>query len=111
MGARGKVRVQQVINSMELSPSSEAASRSATQEYPNILWNPKVRYRTHKSHADPVDTTQSYFSKIRCNIILPPKSTSSCWPLSFRLSHQNPICIALLPLAYVILLDFRTLVV
>jgi hypothetical protein len=27
---------------MELSPSSEAASRAATQELPNISWNPKV---------------------------------------------------------------------
>jgi hypothetical protein len=75
----------QLINSMELSLSCEAASCAATQEFSNILWNLKVHYRVHNSPSpmpvlrqiNQVHTTPSYFSNISLNIVLPPMSRCS----------------------------------
>jgi hypothetical protein len=47
-----------------------------------------------RSQINPVHATLSYLSKIDLNIILSPTSRS----LSFWLSHQNPICLPLLPM-------------
>jgi hypothetical protein len=64
---------------MELSASWDANSCSATQEFPNILWNPKVHYRVYKSppmapvssQINTVHIAPSFLFKIRFNIIHP----------------------------------------
>jgi hypothetical protein len=71
--------------SMELSSTLEADSRSAYQEIPRILWNPKVNYRVYKS-APPVPVL-SHMNPIH-NI--PPQSLKIFFILSFHLRLGLP---------------------
>jgi hypothetical protein len=80
---------------MDLRPS---------QEFSNILWNPKVDYRVHKnlplvpilSDINPDHTISSYFSKITFNIILLFTTRSSYRSPFFWPSHQKSAWIPLL---------------
>jgi hypothetical protein len=62
---------------MDQSHSWERASCTATQEFPNILRNPDLQYRGHKSpppvpnlsQINPVHNTPSYLLKIHFNIV------------------------------------------
>jgi hypothetical protein len=70
----------QVTNFKEMSRSWQAAICAATQELPNILWNPKVHYHVHKSpppvsilsQINLVHTISSHLSKIDLNIVMCP---------------------------------------
>jgi hypothetical protein len=79
-----------VANSMQLSPSEEATSRSATR-FSNILSDPKAYYRVHRSsilvpilsQINTAYTIPSYSSKIHFNIIPSLTSRYSQRSLSF----------------------------
>jgi hypothetical protein len=69
-----------LTNSMEQKISWETNSRSATQEFTNILCDSKDYYPVYKSphlfpvlsQMNPINTTPPYFCKIRVIIILTP---------------------------------------
>jgi hypothetical protein len=87
-----------LTTSVELSLSWKATISWGTQEFPGILWNPKVHYRIHKipllvptlSHMNIVHTTLSYIFKNHFNIIL-PRMSRYCH-CSSRLAFQLKSC-------------------
>jgi hypothetical protein len=93
------------------SPSWEPNVSSASQEFPHILWKPKVQYHIHKcpphlsilSQPNPVQTPTSHFLKIHLNPFcsnVGPRPTlwfSSSRRFSLSLTLSNPI---FLPPAY-----------
>jgi hypothetical protein len=70
---------------MEKVPYYEADSHSPSQEFPLLLWNPKIHCRFHKSHPllrilsqmNPTHLFPPYFPKIHCNIIVPSTTRTS----------------------------------
>jgi hypothetical protein len=78
-------------NSLKQSPFWGVDSWLSTQEFPNILRNPKVHYAVHNNppltQSNPVHTLPTYFFKIHLNVILPSTSTSSWWSPSIVPSY------------------------
>jgi len=70
---------------MEQNLYREANSRSASQEIPHLLWNPKIHCSVHKnpplipllSQMNPVQNFSPYFCKFHANIIILSTSRTS----------------------------------
>jgi hypothetical protein len=94
---------------------------SPSQEFPHILWNPKVHYCVHMclrpvrilSQINPVHASPSHFLKIHFSIIVPSTPVCSKRSLSNTLPQQNAVCTnPCLPCpAHLIILDLITQVI
>ncbi|PNF26687.1 hypothetical protein B7P43_G03382, partial [Cryptotermes secundus] len=68
-----------------------ATNSAVTEEFPSILWNPKVYYPVHKSpplipilsQYHPIHNIPSYLSRISFNIFHPPTPWFSQWSLDW----------------------------
>jgi hypothetical protein len=102
---------------MELSPSWEPVSYTATQEFPNILWDPKIHYRIHKSpplvpilnHINPISLRSILILSSYLCLGLP----SGLFPSGFP---TKPLYVCLVPMratfpAHRILLDLIILII
>jgi hypothetical protein len=91
-GPNNSVMQNLLTYSMEQGTSWEANWFAASQEFPHVLWNPKVPHRTHKrpppvsilSQPNPVLTRTSHLLKIHPNIILPSTPRSPQRSLSLK---------------------------
>jgi hypothetical protein len=98
----------ELTDSMEQGPFSEAYSCSARQEISCLLWNLKVHYCLHKilpldpvlSQMNPVQTIPPYFLKIHFNTLSVLRS-SEC-AVFIRLSNQNFVHFSCLPYTYIL---------
>jgi hypothetical protein len=103
----GDLTTDYLTNSMKLSPTWEATSCPATQELPNTLWNPNVRYYVDKSppqvlilsQINPAHTTPSYLRSILILFIhqclgllsgLPTNMHSCSPPFMLHARHISP---------------------